>query len=85
MNIPVRILPETDEDRAERLAQEAWEQLREECLEEFGEWQRATEDYSGRRNNPREDADFGNWLADRARSGNRYHEAMNWRERGRAA
>lgn len=54
----------------------AWEALREECMAEFEDWQRA--DYEAR-----EFEDFANWLYRKAswNAPNKYGEAMNWRER----
>jgi hypothetical protein len=69
MNIPVRIPLDIDPD-------DAWQQLRDQCEEEFIDWQRA--DYDRR-----EFTDFGNWLANKARWNrpNIYERALAWNER----
>lgn len=75
-NPPLRPYVETPEERAERLAEEAFDALREECFDEFCEWQSG--DWR-----TREFADFSNYLVSKARWNrpNKYEAALNWHER----
>lgn len=80
---PLTARTETPDERAERLLEEQHEARREECREEFEEWQRA--DYARR-----EFEDFSNWIVGKAswNRPNKYEAALNWHERklvGRAA
>ena len=77
-NIPVRFIAETEDERCERLLEEQWEVAREECRDEFTEWQRA--DYDRR-----EFEDFSNWLVNKAswNRPNKYEAALTWGERKR--
>lgn len=77
---PVRAYVETDEDRIERDREERWEALREECFDEFTDWQRA--DYAHR-----EFECFSNWMVNKARwnGGGKYLEALDWSERALVA
>lgn len=74
--IPVRAFVETDDEREERLREEAFEALREECLEEFETWRAG--DWRNR-----EFADFSNWIVSKARWNrpNKYLDALVWHER----
>ena len=80
---PVRYTSETPEERAERLAEAAFDELRDDLVDEFIEWQ--GNGIRGLRecdNNPREYVEFSDWLLGRARQyGGRYIEALTGRER----
>jgi hypothetical protein len=78
MNTFARIPTNPEAAEIDRMQEEAWLQLREECEAEFEDWQRA--DYDAR-----EFEDFSNWLVNKARWNrpNKYEGALDWSERRR--
>jgi len=71
VNYPVLSPPYTPDPE-----EAVWQSLRDECEDEFIEWQRA--DYDRR-----EFEDFGNWVVNKARWNrpNKYEEALTYDER----